>query len=98
MEVHPCLRIPLSERGRGCWDTPKQGMHPCLRIPLRERAAGTRPTWMDFQSSESGQNAAWLYLSKFADNTHESLVTESRVWDRWGLKSGMAERPQLVGT
>ena len=53
---------------------------------------------MDFQSSGSGQNAAWLYFSKIADNTHKSLVTESRVWDRWGLKSGMAERPQLVGT
>ena len=79
---------------------PNRGCIPASEYHLvrEERAAGTRPTWMDFQSSESGQNAAWLYLSKIADNTHESLVTESRVWDRWGLKSGMAERPQLVGT
>ena len=50
------------------------------------------------ESSESDQSAAWLHLSKIPDYTYESLVTESRVWDRWGPKSGMAEGPQLLGT
>lgn len=49
------------------------------------------------ENSESGQNAAWLHLSKMPVHTPESLVTE-RVWDRWGLESETAEGPQLVGT